>query len=69
MVIFLRAIAGFGPATGWAAMFAAVVVAVLVIYLGLALVAVLRAGPDNAKLRYQVFRDLLDLFRRNRRSR
>lgn len=67
MGVILRVLAEFGPAAGWIAKFAAAVVTALVIYLGLALVAVLRAEPDNANIRYQVFRDLLDLFRRRRR--
>ncbi|WP_396454776.1 hypothetical protein [Actinomadura sp.] len=64
MEVILRVLAEFGPAADWIAKFAAAVITALIIYLGLALVAVLRAEPDNANIRYRVFRDLLDLFRR-----
>lgn len=57
----LRAIAEMGPAAVWAVRFVAVVIAAIVIYLGLALVAVLRAQPNTEECRYVVFRDLLDL--------
>ncbi|GAA2277836.1 hypothetical protein GCM10010402_38020 [Actinomadura luteofluorescens] len=57
----LRVIAEMGPAAVWVAGFVAAVIATIVIYLGLALVAVLRAQPNNEECRYVVFRDLLDL--------
>jgi hypothetical protein len=59
----LSAIAELGPAAVWVGGFVAAVVAVIIIYLGLALVAVLRARPANVECRYVVFRDLLDLLR------
>lgn len=59
----LRVIAELGPAAVWVAGFVAVVIAAIIIYLGLAMVAVLRAQPGNEECRYVVFRDMLDLLR------
>lgn len=53
-----------GSGATWMAMIAALVVVVLLLYLGIALRATLRAeDPQKAKLCYQLFRDLIDLFR------
>ena len=42
--------------------------AVLVVYLGIAMLATLRAGDPNAQqMRYRVFRDLLEFIRRRHR--
>jgi hypothetical protein len=54
-----------GPSAAWTAKFCAAVVATFVLYIGIALRATLRAtDPEQRKMRYQIFRDLLDLFRR-----
>jgi hypothetical protein len=62
-----RTLADLGPGASWIATFCAAVVAVFVMYIGIAIWATLRASdPDERKIRYQIFRDLLDLFRRGR---
>lgn len=64
----LRMLAEVGPSAIWVAKFYAAVVAVFVLYVGIALHATLRArGPEQQQVRYQAFRDLLELFRRRRR--
>jgi hypothetical protein len=64
----LRMLAEVGPRAIWLVIFFAAVVAVFVAYVGVALWATLRASdPEQQKLRYQVFRDLLGLFRRKGR--
>ena len=61
----LRVLGEIGPGAAW---FVAAVVAVFVIYIGIALVATLRAGDEpSRKIRYQLFHDLLDLFRHGNR--
>ena len=51
----------------WFAIFIAAVIAVFVLYVGIALRAVLRATDEaQRRVRYQVFRDLLDLFVRRK---
>jgi hypothetical protein len=58
-----------GPGAIWMARFMALVVAVFVLYLGIALWATLRAhDPEQRQICYQIFRDLLDLFRPRRRQ-
>jgi hypothetical protein len=61
----LRIAAELGPTATWFLLFLAAAIAVFILYVGIAMRAVLRA-PDEAQrqVRYQVFRDLLDLFRR-----
>lgn len=67
--VLLRLLAELGPAAMWLAIFIAAVVAIFVLYLGIALFAVLRAtDPDQRKVRYRVFRDLLNLFRRGKQK-
>jgi hypothetical protein len=62
----LRIPAVLGAAT-WILMFCAAIVAVFVLYIGIAIWATLRAtDPEQRNVRYQIFRDLLDLFRRRR---
>jgi hypothetical protein len=64
MEMLLRLAAGLGPAAAWVAVFVAAVVAVFVLYVGVAMRAVLRADdPEQARIRYRVFADLLGLFR------
>jgi hypothetical protein len=65
----LRLLAEISPQIIWVFIFIAAVVAVFVVYVGIALWAALRAiDPEQRKVRYQIFRDLLDLFRRGRRK-
>jgi len=62
-------LAELGPGVIWVFIFIAVIVAVFVIYTGIALWAALRAKDvQQQKVRYQVFHDLLDLFGRGRRK-
>ncbi len=65
----LRLLAEIGPGVVWVFIFIAAIMAVFVIYTGIALWATLRAkDAEQQKVRYQVFHDLLDLFcRRGRR--
>jgi hypothetical protein len=60
-----RLSAGLGPTATWFLFFFAAAIAVFIAYVGIAMRAVLRA-PDEARRQvcYQIFRDLLDLFRR-----
>jgi hypothetical protein len=63
----LRTSAAIGPSVSWIADFCATVIAVFVLYVGIAIWATLYAAdPDQRKIRYQIFRDLLDLFHRGR---
>ena len=63
----LRVPAAVGPSAIWMAKFCAAVVAVFVLYVGIAIWATLHAAdPEQRKVRYQIFRDLLDLFRHGR---
>ena len=65
----LRSLAELAPCAMWITVFFAAVVAVFVVYVGVALWATLRASdPEQQKVRYQVFRDLISLFRRGRRT-
>jgi hypothetical protein len=65
----LRLLAELGPGVIWVFIFIAAVVTVLLIYLGIALWATLRTrDTDQQQVRYQVFHDLLDLFRRGKRK-
>jgi hypothetical protein len=59
--------AAAGPTAACAAGFSAVVIAAFVVYVGIAMVVVLRTDDvRKAEIRYRVFRDLLGLFRRGR---
>jgi hypothetical protein len=61
----LRLEAELGPGAAWLLAFFAAIVAVFVLYIGIVLFATLRATDEGqAKLRYQMFKDLLGLFRR-----
>jgi hypothetical protein len=65
----LRSLAEIGPGVIWVFIFIAVIVAVFVLYVGIALWATLRAeNIEQQKVRYQIFHDLLDLFGRGRRT-
>lgn len=53
-----------GPWADWIAIFVAAVIAVFVVYVGVALWATLRChDPGQQEIRYRVFRDLLDALR------
>ena len=65
----LRLLAELGPGVKWVFIFIAAIVAVFVIFTGIALWATLRAkDTEQQKIRYQVFHDLLELFRRRGRK-
>lgn len=64
-----RSLAEIGPGVTWVFSFIAAIVAVFVAYLGVALCATLRAkDAGQQQVRYQVFHDLLDLFRHKERT-
>jgi len=68
--LLLRVGAEAGPAAIWVVMFCAAVVAAFVVFIGIALWATLHPSspdPEQQKIRYQVFRDLLELFLRGKR--
>lgn len=59
-----RLLAEIGPGVTWVFIFIAAIVAVFVAYVGVALWATLRAkDTGQQQVRYQVFHDLLDMFR------
>jgi hypothetical protein len=63
----LRALAVVGADASWVVCFIAAVIAVFVVYLGIAMYATLRASDlEQQKIRYKVFQDLLKLFTRGR---
>ncbi len=65
----LRLLAEIGPGAIWVLFFIAAVIAVFVLYVGIALVAALLAkDPEQQKVRCKILRDLLWLFRRRRRK-
>lgn len=65
MESLVRVIAEVGPGATWLMVFIAAVIAVFVLYVGIALFATLRAPDDQQRtLRHEMFRELLDLFRR-----
>ena len=67
--ILLRLVAEAGPAAIWIIVFCAAVIAAFVVFVGIAMQAALNASdPQQQQIRYQVFRDLIDLFHSWRRS-
>jgi hypothetical protein len=53
---------------GWLVVYIACLVGIFVLYTGIAMWLTLRArDPEQQKVRYQVFRDLRDLFIRGKR--
>ena len=69
VVELLRLLAAIGPQVIWVCIFIAAMVAVFILYVGIALWVTLCAkDPRRQKISYQVFRDLLDLFHRGRRG-
>ena len=70
-IMLLRLLAAISPTAGWVAKFAATVIMVLVVYLGVAMIATLHPGGDqrNSEIRYKVFSvTYSSLFRRGRRD-
>jgi hypothetical protein len=66
--MLFRLLAEVGPGVTWTALFMAAVVAVFVLYIGVAMLATLRAqDPQQVEIRYRVFHDLPALFRSGRR--
>ncbi|WP_242911498.1 hypothetical protein [Actinomadura terrae] len=66
--IILRLSAEMGPMAAWVAVFVAAIAATFVVYIGAAMtVTLFTTDPARAKIRYQVFRDLLRLFHWRRR--
>jgi len=64
-----RLLAEVGPEAIWFVAYFACLIGVFVLYLGIAMWATLRArDPEQQHIRYQVFRDLRDLFLREKRS-
>jgi hypothetical protein len=69
IVELLRLMAELGPQVIWVFIFIAAVVAVFVLFVGIALlVTLITKNPRKQKISYQIFRDLLDLFRRGGRK-
>jgi hypothetical protein len=65
MLELLRLMTQLSSAARWTAIFIAAVIAVFVAYTGIAMCATFRAcDPEQRKVRYQVFRDLLRWFGR-----
>jgi hypothetical protein len=63
MLELLRLLAEIGTAANWVVIFTLAVVAVFVGYLGIAMHATFRASdPEQRKIRYKVFQDLLRIF-------
>lgn len=69
IVELLRLMAELGPQVIWVFIFIAAVVAVFVLFVGIALlVTLITKDPRKQKISYQAFRDLLDLFRHGGRK-
>jgi hypothetical protein len=67
--LLLRLAATTGPEAMWIIGFIMGVVAIFVLYIGVAMVATLRAkDSDRGKICYKVFSDLVGLFGRRRRG-
>jgi hypothetical protein len=65
--MLLRASAEIGPVAASVTATFSLVITVLLAYIGIAMRAVLRASdPKEREIRYQMFRDLLDVFRRGK---
>ena len=68
MCVVLSVLTKVGPTAAWLTSFIAAVIAVFVLYIGIALWAVLRPCDRHERdIRYRVFRDLLDLFGHRKR--
>jgi len=67
LYLLFRVLVELGSEAVWIVFFFGAVVAVFVLYLGIALRETLRErDPERQQIRYQVFRDLLELFRRGK---
>jgi len=65
--VLLRLLAEAGPTVSWIIIFVAATVAVFVLYIGIAMYATLQAhDPQEQRIRYRIFHDLLGLFIRGR---
>ena len=65
----IRLLAAVGPEAIWIIIFFAAMVAVFVIYIGIAMRAAMRAdNAEQQQLCYRMFRDLLELFRKRRQQ-
>ncbi len=65
----LRLAAEAGPGTTWVVILLIAVVTTFVLYIGIAMLAALRAKDlEQSKIRYQIFHDLVSLFDRRRRG-
>jgi hypothetical protein len=68
LYLLFRMAVELGSEAVWMVFFFAAVVAVFVVYLGIAMRETLRErNPEQQQVRYQIFRDLLELFRRGER--
>lgn len=69
MEVLSRLLTEFRPRAFWIVIFFGGLTAVFVLYIGIAMRATLRArDPEQQQLRYQIFRDLLELFLRGKHS-
>ena len=67
--ILPRLLAEIGHEADWLVVYVASLVGVFVLYIGIAMWFTLRAkDAEQQKIRYQVFRDLRDLFIRGKRQ-
>lgn len=65
--MLFRLLVECGPKAFWIVIFFGGLTAVFVLYIGIAMRATLRAhDPEQQQVRYQVFRDLLELFLRRK---
>ena len=65
MLGLLRLLAEAGAAASWIFFFVAAIVAVFVVYIGVSMWATFRArDPEQRKIRYKIFSDLLRAFHR-----
>jgi hypothetical protein len=61
----LRVLAEVGPQARWVIGFFVGVTAARTLYLGIAMIAAIRAKDESSReVRYRIFHDLVDLFRR-----
>lgn len=68
MEMLFRLVAALGPKAFSIIMMFGGLAAILVLYLGIAMRATLHAhDPEEQQIRYQIFRDLLEVFLRARR--
>ena len=69
MESLFRLLAEFGPKAFWIIVMFGGLAAVFALYVGIAMRATLRARDhQEQQIRYQIFRDLLELFRRRRQG-